>query len=209
MKILDIDQRTDEWDAIRGVMPTASHFSEILSNTGKVSASQTKYMNSLLAYGVMGKKDAGAGFTNAWMDRGTEMEEEACGYYEMRMDVDVDLVGFCVHDSGLFGCSPDGLLPNDGGLEIKCPSAPVHISYLLNDQKMPTTYIAQVQGSMLVTGREWWDFMSYHPDMEPLIIRVYKDYAYCEKLYAEILKFSATMEEKSQTLIERGYKYVA
>ena len=71
----------------------------------------------------------------------------------------------------LVACSPDGLIGDNGGLEIKCPSQGVHVEYLLSG-KMPTKYTLQVQGFLYVTGREWCDFMSYHPSMKPMIVKM-------------------------------------
>jgi hypothetical protein len=79
------------------------------------------------------------------------------------------------------GASPDGLVGDEGGIEIKCPLPHTHVSYLRAGD-VPSKYIPQIQGCLWITGREWWDFMSYHPAMEDLIVRVYRDEAYIKKL---------------------------
>ena len=87
-------------------------------------------------------------------------------------------VGFVTDDLKRYGCSPDRLVGEDGLLEIKCQIAKEHIKsleYYAKNGKPPTTYIAQIQGQMLVCEREWVDLMFYHPDLPHLIIRQYPD----------------------------------
>ena len=109
-------------------------------------------------------------------------------------------------DKGFFpcGCSPDGLIGDDGGIEIKCPTGGVHVKTLLG-QKVPTEHLPQIQGSMLVTGRSWWDFMSYHTEMPPLIVRVHRDSTYTVKLMQAIKEFNNTMVTRRGELKELGY----
>ncbi|MCP4992032.1 MAG: YqaJ viral recombinase family protein, partial [Colwellia sp.] len=108
------------------------------------------------------------------MQRGTELEPEARNYYQFITDVPVKEVGLIYKNKDkLISCSPDGI-SKDRGLEIKCPAPHTHIEYLLND-KLPTKYIPQVQGSMWVTGLKKWDFLSYHPDLPPLLLTVDAD----------------------------------
>lgn len=157
------------------------------------------YRNKLLAEWLRGKPDDG--FQSDWMKRGHEVEEEACDAYAFLCDAETVSVGFCKTDCERYGCSPDRLVGDDGGLEVKCPSPGVHVGYLL-DNKIPTTYRLQVIGSLLVTGREYWDFISYHPDMEPLIIRTWRKDVEdeLEKLAAALDKFCADLETSKQKL---------
>jgi hypothetical protein len=115
----------------------------------------------------------------------------------------VEQVGFCTLDDGTFGCSPDSLVGDDGMLEIKCPSPAVHVGYLLGD-KLPTTYRAQVQSQLFVTGRAWCDFLSYHPDLPPLLVRVEPDPKWHAKFAEELEKFTALLASKMSALKERG-----
>ena len=117
------------------------------------------------------------------MQRGTELEPEARAYYEL-IAGPVQEIGFCIHDDG-FGCSPDGVV-GDGLLEIKCSLAHTHVEYL-REGVIPSIYIPQVQGQMLVMDKQWCDFLSYHPDMKPLLVRVNRDDMYCALLH-EALK---------------------
>jgi len=171
MQILDLDQGAPEWFAARIGKPTASCFNKLITSTGKKSTQMDGYINTLIAEELMG---APADFyTNESMRRGTELEPEARAWYEFQTDIDVEQVGFVLRDDGLVGCSPDGITPF-GGLEIKCPGAGTHVSYLLAN-KVPAAYVPQVQGCMWLCERDNWDFVSYHPDMPKLHIVVARD----------------------------------
>ena len=112
------------------------------------------------------------------------------------------LVGLCYLDEHRnFSCSPDGLVGEDGGLEIKCPLIHTHVEYLL-DGKLPTKYVQQVQGSMLISGRKWWDFMSYYPGLKPLVVRVERDEKFIAKLKDELNKFCFELKAIVQKLKE-------
>lgn len=183
MKIVDIKQGTEEWFEIRAGIPTASSFDKVITSSGDKSKQIKKYCFQLVGEKLSGKKEEG--YANSAMERGIIMEEEVRNLYEL---VTINLneqkvyeVGFCLDDEMKFGCSPDALIGEDGGLEIKCPGMANHVQYLY-EGKLPTSYYQQVQGSLLVTGREWWDFMSYYPGLEPFMIRVYPDLEFQKKL---------------------------
>lgn len=204
MKIIECEQGSPEWDRVRGVIPTASMFSKILTPTGKPSTQAGAYMDELLSHWLMGHGDLGEGFTSPWMEHGRELEDTAIAFYELTEDVEVNRAGFCLTDDERAGCSPDGLVGDAGGIEIKCPKGSTHVAYL-RGQKIPTTHIPQVQGSMFITDRPWWDFMSFHSEMSPMIIRVYRDYEYISKLRMALDVFFEKMIEKRTTLMELGY----
>lgn len=192
MIIFDTTQGSPEWIACRCGVPSASNFDKIITTNGALSKQRTKYL-----YRLAGEKITGAceeTYQNAAMQRGIELEEEARQAYELITRSSVEQVGFIYHDERQDrGCSPDGLV-DDGGLEIKCPSIAVHVEYLLGG-KLPTDYFQQVQGSMYITGREWWDFMSYYPGMKSLIVRVARDNAFCKHLGAELDIFCAELRQ--------------
>jgi hypothetical protein len=108
---------------------------------------------------------------------GTEQEAAARAAYEQRTGIEVEETGFVAHDVLYAGCSPDGLVDWDGLIEIKCPyNSAVHIETLLGG--MPADHMAQVQGQMWITGRQWCDFVSYDPRMpEPLQLYVQRIHA--------------------------------
>ena len=189
MIIHNVEQGTEEWLNLRLGVPTASRFKDIYTSTGKASTSVTTYMHQLLAEPVAGKSIET--YANKWMERGTEMEAEARGYYELIRDVEVEQVGFVLND--LAGCSPDGLTDR-GGVEIKCPKAETHIKYLLGG-KCPAEYFPQVQGCMWLCERQEWDFISYHPDLPQFILTVYRDDKWLDGLKAELEKLHKKMNE--------------
>jgi len=94
------------------------------------------------------------------MENGHTYEPFAREFYEAKYGVTVEQVGFIRW--GQIGCSPDGLVGDDGGVEIKCSEGPTHRK-ILEKQRMPATHIPQVQGCIWVSGRKWWDFVSYTP----------------------------------------------
>lgn len=201
--VMDIEQRSAEWIKCRIGIPTASCFDKIITPaTGKPSASAVAYRRELLAEWLMGEpvsiKESG------WMQRGTEMEPEARAFYEFEADAEVTETGFVYLDERrLIGCSPDGLVGDDGLVEIKCPSPGVHVSYLI-DAKLPTAYIPQVQGCLWVTGRQWCDFISYHPEIEPLIVRARRDEPYIAKMAVLVEAFVEAMIAERETLKAKG-----
>jgi len=179
MKILEMEQGTQEWLEARLGCPSGSGFSKIITSSGQPSSSAETYINQLIAELVTGETTH-VHVTEA-MQRGTELEEFARMNYELEMSCDVAQVGFCMHDTLRCGVSPDGLIDEDGGLEIKCPTPSTHVKYLRKGT-LPSEYKAQVQGCLWITEREWWDFMSYHPQMPNLMIRVHRDDEYINQL---------------------------
>ena len=176
---LDVEQGSQAWlDARVGVL-TASNFDRVITpKTGKPSASMTKLVYEMLAESIMGRSLSDA--SSAFMQRGTEMEAEARAYYEFETGMDVEQVGLLLRDDRRVGCSPDGLVGEDGGLEIKCPTAAVHLSYLLGAPG--EEYRCQVQGSMWVTGRAWWHFLSYCPGFPAVLVRMERDEEFIKAL---------------------------
>lgn len=192
MIILPHEQGTPEWLASRIGLPSASKFSDIITTKGEPSKSRIKYMHQLAGERVTKAKEET--YQSAAMSRGILMEGEARRLFEMVKDIDVQQVGLCLEDNRRWGCSPDGLTLEDGGLEIKCPSMAVHVSYLLGN-KLPTDYFQQVQGSLFVTGREYWWFMSYYPGIKPLFVKVEPDLKFHAALQLELELFSDELSE--------------
>ena len=96
----------------------------------------------------------------------------------------------CFKDEAkMVACSPDGLIDHHGGLEIKCPELHTHVGYMLNPQQLVKDYYQQLQGSLYVTGRVWWDIMSYYPELDPVKLRVTPIQPFQEKLNREIQDF--------------------
>ena len=192
MKIIDCIQGSPEWHAAKLGVASASNFSKILAKgQGKT---RKAYMLRLAAEILSSEPQET--YSNAAMERGIEIEPQAREYYEGLNGVKVEQVGFCKLDDNI-GCSPDGLVGTDGGIEIKCPNTTTHITYILAD-KLPSEYVAQVQGSLWVTDRKWWDFTSFDPRLKgrPFwSIRVERDEAYINKLAIEVNQFIIELEE--------------
>jgi len=195
MITINCEQGSPEWFDQRAGVPSASNFKRIFTGTGKPAsaAGQQTYMFELIAEWMGAKEET---FKSEWMQRGNELESQAVSYYEFQTDNDVTTVGTVFKDARReISCSPDGLIGEQGGLEIKCPKSLTHVKYLLSG-KVPSEYIPQVQGSMYVTGRKWWDFLSFHPDLPPLLIRVKRDDVFIRGLAVELSMFIKKRDEQ-------------
>jgi putative phage-type endonuclease len=201
MIILDAEQLSDEWFAARAGLPTASNFDKLITTKGDPSKQAHLYMCDLAHEAITGKK--ADGYINDIMQRGTELEPEAIGFYEGVRDAEVTKVGLCYKDDQKkFGASPDGLVGHDGLLELKCPLGKTHVSYILAG-KLPTAYFQQVQGQLFVTGRKWVDFMSYYPGVKPFIIRVEPHREFLKKLSAALDQFCYALAATIRELKEK------
>jgi putative phage-type endonuclease len=187
-----IDQRTDEWYAARLGKATASRFKDIITKTksGSYGAGRKNYRAELLVERLTGRSSER--FTSAAMDWGTTTEELARTRYELRTRNFVEEVGFLQHDELLAGASPDGLVGEDGQIEIKCYNTANHIEALRSGQ-MPPEHMAQVQGQLWITGRKWCDFISFDPELPAqatiFIQRIPRDDTYIAMLETEIRSF--------------------
>lgn len=183
IEIFDCDQSSPEWFEARRGLPTASMFSAILAKgEGKTRKS---YLHRLAAEIVTG--DPGEAFTSPVLERGKIMEAEARALYEFLSDEPLQQVGFI--RNGTVGASPDSLVGGKGGLEIKTQRADLLVETLFKDQ-VPTEHIAQVQGNIWVSEREWWDLVVFWPRMPLFKKRVYRDEAYIKNLAAEVARFN-------------------
>lgn len=192
MRIIDCLQGSEEWESWRK-RPTASNFYRIVTPVrGDLSAQAMDYACEIIA------KENNAhdeGPPTYWMDRGNEVEPEAIAKYEAMNEVTVERVGFVVPDeTELFGCSPDGLVGEDGLIEVKCPKAENLLQYKCG-RKLPNEHRPQVQGQLMITGRKWCDVFIYHPCFEPFTIRVWTDLEYQQKLLTGIDKFLVILNE--------------
>lgn len=161
---LDCEQGSEEWLAARLGIPTATGFENIVTATGKKSASYIKYMAELIEESILGGGDT---FKSDFMERGNKLEPQARAAYEFLTGNDVIQVGgVYLNEDREVMVSPDGLIPNlKKGLEIKCPKMSTHIRYLL-EGGVPSEYIIQVQANLWVTGYGTWDFVSYCPEYQ-------------------------------------------
>lgn len=208
MKIVECFQGTPEWHAARCGRATASEFASVLAKgEGKTRAS---YRRKLVAERLTGK--VVETFSNVHTLRGTEQEAMARLSYESSIDDFVEQVGFCQHDALMVGCSPDGLVGRDGGCEFKCVLQHIQVE-TWERGALPPEHKAQVQGGLWVTGRRWWDFASYCPDMPPHLrlfrMRVTRDEDYIEALEVEVRKFLVEVDRATELLMGAQAKKVA
>lgn len=194
MKVYNCPQGSGEWKALRLGLPTASEFDSLLTPEFKPRGGQTPetYLYQKLCEKLLGFSPDINAFA---IEQGVILEKEARPYYEFTFNAPVQLVGFCTTDDGRVGCSPDGLIGEDGGIEIKCPQPHTHLRYLL-EGVLPKDYVAQVHGSMYVTGRPWWMFMSYSRQFQPLVLRVERDERIQSLIHEALESFLDKFEEK-------------
>lgn len=190
-------QRSEEWFNARRGLPTASRFDMILTPTqAKPAAAQSTLIAQLIAESILPPQEGfiRSGVMTEEMQQGMILEAQARCAFELEFATEpVTETGFILHESGLFGGSPDALLGEKSGVEIKCPKPETHISYILAGV-LPNEYKNQLHGYMIVTGRESWEFFSYATHFPPFRLRVVRD-EFTEKLEAELFKFCAKYNE--------------
>ncbi len=200
-----IEQGTPEWFAQRLGKVTASRVADIIAKTKTgVAASRGNYLAQLVAERLTGQ--AAESFKSGAMQHGTETEPMARMAYETETGQMVTEVAMIQHPKiEMAGASPDGLVGEDGLVEIKCPNTSTHIATLMAD-KAPSGYMAQMQWQMACTGRAWVDFVSFDPrmpeDMQLFIKRVPRDEKLIAEYEAEVIKFLAEVQETVEKLIE-------
>ncbi|WP_193104657.1 lambda exonuclease family protein [Brachybacterium sp. FME24] len=171
----ELEQGSSEWIQARAGIVTASTVGKLLTSTGKVANNDTSrtLIETLALERITGRVETMRPTFD--MARGTALEPSAREVYAERR-APVTEVGFgrIDQDGYSFGGSPDGLVDELGGLEIKCPKPLTHFRTTL-DQNVPRIYLPQIHGNMLVFDADWWDFMSYAPGMSPFVKRVHRD----------------------------------
>ena len=201
-----MEQRSPEWFAARLGKVTASRVADILAVTKSgPSASRKNYMAELIAERLTGKP--AQAFTSPAMQWGTDNEPLARSAYEFMTDATVQEVGFVDHPHiADFGASPDGLVGEDGLVEIKCPNTATHLDTLLGAE-IDARYVTQMQVQMACTGRKWCDFVSFDPrlpgDMQLHIRRVEWDVDTGIKIEQAVTDFLGEVEAKIAALRER------
>jgi len=193
-----IKQGTDEWHNARLAKVTASRLSAVMAKTKSgYSATRKNYMMELICQKLSGQREES--YTNTAMQRGNDLEPIARGAYEADKGVFVDEVGLILHPAEIdFAASPDGLVGNDGLVEIKCPNTATHVEFLKNG-KPKREYILQMHGQMLCTGRRWCDFVSYDDRLQGLeykCVRVEFDKVLADEIIKEVTSFLVEMEKE-------------
>lgn len=201
--MLEIIQGSPEWHQQRLGKVTASRVADVIAKTKTgYSTSRENYMAQLICERLTGTPTEG--FTNAAMQWGTETEPKARQAYEAETFTTVVEVAMIAHPSiPNTGASPDGLIGDDGLIEIKCPNTATHIDTLLS-QKVPSKYNTQMQWQMACTGRQWCDFVSFDPrlpeHLQLFIKRVNRDDSFIKEAEGEIVSFLGELEQKIEAL---------
>lgn len=206
IQIIDCEQGTPEWFAARAGIPTASEFHTVMAvgPKGGKSATRVAYLNKLAGEILTG--DPMPSYSNDDMERGKIMETEARDLYAFMHEVEPLRVGFI--RNGSKGASPDSLIDEKGGLEIKSAAAHIQIARILADE-LPSEHKAQVMGSIWVAEREWWDFCSYCPKLPLFVKRVYRDEEYIAKLAREVDLFNTELQQTVEYIRRYGQREAA
>lgn len=198
MIILDVEQGSQEWKQARLGLVSASRFKDVMtdprSKSADMSGTAYSYMCELIAEIVTGEQTEIKGAALEW---GTINEPEARDLYDMNY-ADVQEAGLILHDSRRYGASPDGLIGDDGMIEIKCPyNSTNHIKTVLSGD-VPKEHIPQIQGNLMVNGRRWCDFISFDPRISGkgrfFVKRVYRDDEYIVNMQEKIENFIKKMD---------------
>lgn len=205
---IDCIQGSAEWFEARVGRVTASRVRDaltMLKRDGSSSAAREKYKIDLLTEILTGKPVEH--YVSPAMDFGTEYEPIARGAYEMKMGVEVEQIGFVVHPTiSRAGASPDGLVGDDGLVELKVPNGTTHLQYLIDDV-VPEEYAMQMFWQMACTGRKWCDFVSYDPripeDFSLFVKRLNRDDEFIEHMEAGVRQFIGEVNQMASVLLER------
>jgi len=198
-----MEQKSPEWFAARLGKATGSRIAEIVAKTKSGdSASRGNYMAQLVIERLTNKQEES--YSNDFMDWGNLQEPFARAAYEAATNVLVDEVGMITHPRiEMSGASPDGLVGDDGLVEIKCPKTATHIETLLS-KTVPGKYNIQMQWQMACTDRSWCDFVSFDPRMpeglQIFLKRVPRDDALIKTLEDEVIKFLKEVDSKLEQL---------
>lgn len=191
----DVEQGSAAWHAVRAGKVTASEFDSVLAQ-GRNGVSKTRqtYLYKLAGEIITGQ--VVESYSNANMERGKVMEDEARAWYEV-MHAKVETVGFI--EEGRTGYSPDGLVGEPGALEIKTKFPHLLIPVLLS-RDFPAEHKAQCQGGLMVSGREWIDLVCYWPGMPVAVRRAYRDEVYIAELRKAVSAFVEELDELTSKL---------
>lgn len=204
-----MEQRSAEWFAARLGCVTASRVKDVMASGrgGAPSATRKNYMMELLCERLTGQSGGADLSRNAAVQRGVELEPFACMAYEADKGLMVVETGLVMHPTiAGFGASPDGLVGDDGVLEIKCPNTATHIATMQSERHDPQ-YEWQMLAQMACTGRAWADFVSYDDrlpeQLQYVCHRFERDFKRIREMEAEIKAFLEELSELEKEMRER------
>lgn len=201
----DLVQGTPDWHAARRGIVTASVVGKLITPTLKVADNETArgITATLIAERISGWTEPT--YMNDDMARGVLHEPIARDAYAEHHRVKVEQVGLMVRDDWGFpiGASPDGLVGEDGGLEVKCPRSKTHIRTIVADE-VPAQHIPQIQACMLVSGRKWWSFVSFCAGLPLYTTRVEADPVWHEAIVEAVAAFEMAANEQIEIYSDRS-----
>ena len=203
MKVIDCEQRSRKWFLHRLAHPTASEFSRVITSTGRASKQAPDYLAQLCAEWATGAELPGPP-PSEWMERGVALEPQALAAYRREVaPAKVEQVGLLMSDDGVLCGSPDGLVDEDGLVEMKVPAPHTHLRYAITN-RVPPAHVIQVQTLLHISQREWCDFWSWNPGLPALRIRVKPDPELQPAIAAAAKTFKAELVEAIAKLMAQG-----
>lgn len=207
MIIEDLEQQTPEWLAMRVGMVTASRVADVIAKRKRQPkdgepaeplACRKDYLWEIVVERLTGRSSET--YVSPSMEWGIEQEPSARAAYEMATDCMVEPIGFAIHPANKwFGASPDGLVGEDGILEIKCPNSGTHLQYIIN-QVVPSEYVPQMLAEMACTERLWGDFVSFDPrmpkKMQLFVQRLRRDDKRIADMESDVAVFCQEVDDK-------------
>jgi len=204
MIVLDCPQRSEEWFAARLGIPTSSCFEKIITTNGKPSKSAEAYMETLAADRIRGYSEDT--YESYDMKRGRLNEPLAAGKYGIiqeaveERDVVLTEVGLCYrNEAKRYSCSPDRLVDEDGGLEIKDAKGQIQVNRLRYGWSK-ANHFQQIQGCIFITGRKWWDRVSHSTGLPIILDRYYRDDPFCAALKVALDDFCEELDALTEKL---------
>jgi len=192
MQLHSVEQKSPEWFALRVKYPLTASEAQAIGNQGK--GLETLCMEQMAKRYSSNEED---GYSNEDLERGVELEPQARSLYELETGNTVVEVGFVTNDevSSVGGASPDGLVNDDGTLEIKAFENKKHFKAIVEGLEIESKYVWQMQMQMLMTGRKWCDFVAFNPN-------------YSQSLIIKRVEADAVMQEKIRTGLAMGEKII-
>ena len=203
----DLTQRTWPWFTARAGKVTGSELGNLITDKGALRGWKTGMPNSYLDRKIVERWRGGPEQTfmgNQQTDQGNIWEPKARSYFSALLDREIEQVGGIESDDGKLWCSPDGLIGDDLGLEIKCPNASTHVGWLREGQQVPECHVLQCQFALYVTGWPVWQFLSFVNDMPHLAVLVERDEALFEVIGDALAEFQVRFEEGWKVMLERN-----
>jgi hypothetical protein len=201
----DVEQQSWDWFVLRAGKVTGSELGNLITDKGKIRDWKTAMPNSYLAIKLAEKWRGGPLETfigNRQTDQGNMTEATARAYFAALLDVDITTCGGIESDDGRLWCSPDGLIGETCGLEIKCPNADTHIGWLLDGRQVPEEHLLQVHFALFVSGWDSWQFLSYCKDLPPLHVAVLPDAQMTDTIHDAVEDFEGRFEDAWKKLCE-------